>query len=74
MFECALYQYLTVLLILHIYVAGLFILGKTHMYMLDGLVESSNGEIIEASDAPKDFLSVPGTLMDIDTNSRARRW
>lgn len=44
------------------------------MYMLDGLIESSSGEIIEASEAPKDFLSVPGTLMDVDTNSRARRW
>ena len=61
--------------ILKVLIAGLFILGKTHLYVRDGLVESSSGDILEALDAPKDVLSVPGTLVtDPDPNQRARRW
>lgn len=56
-------------------VAGLLIWGQTHLYVRDGLVESSIGEILDAVDAPKDVLSVPGTIVvDPDPNSRARRW
>ncbi len=55
--------------------AGLFILGRTHLYVRDGLVESSAGEIMDARDAPKDVLQVPVTLLaDLDPNIRARRW
>ncbi|KAF8315416.1 beach-domain-containing protein [Clavulina sp. PMI_390] len=54
---------------------GLLIWGQTHLYVRDGLVESSGGDILEAIDAPKDVLSVPGTLViDPDPNVRARRW
>ncbi|KAF8327734.1 beach-domain-containing protein [Cantharellus anzutake] len=54
---------------------GLFILGRTHLYVRDGLVESADGEVVDARDAPKDVLQVPGTLLaDLDPNIRARRW
>ena len=54
--------------------AGLFILGKTHLYMLDGLLVREDGEIIEAQDAPKDILLVPGTVVELDGMQRAQRW
>lgn len=54
--------------------AGLLILGKTHLYMLDGLVEGQDGEVIEAKDAPKNLFSVPGTMVELDGIQRAQRW
>jgi hypothetical protein len=59
---------------LRIYVAGLLIMGKTHLYMLDGLVESDDGEIIDAHDAPKQLFFAPGSIVDLDGPQRATRW
>lgn len=53
---------------------GLLILGKTHLYMLDGLLVQDDGEIIEAQDAPKDVLLVPGTIVELDGQQPAQRW
>lgn len=53
---------------------GLLILGKTHLYMLDGLLQQEDGEIIEAHDAPKDVLLVPGTIVELDGQQPAQRW
>ncbi|KAG8759860.1 hypothetical protein FRC14_004821 [Serendipita sp. 396] len=53
---------------------GLLILGKTHLYMLDGLLLQEDGEIIEAQDAPKDILLVPGTIVELDGQQPAQRW
>lgn len=53
---------------------GLLILGKTHLYMLDGLLVQDDGEIIEAQDAPKDILLVPGTIVELDGQQPAQRW
>ncbi|KZT37329.1 beach-domain-containing protein [Sistotremastrum suecicum HHB10207 ss-3] len=53
---------------------GLLILGRTHIYMLDGLVENSDGEIIDARDAPKSLISVPGSVLEFSGSQRARRW
>ncbi|KAF8509163.1 beach-domain-containing protein [Hysterangium stoloniferum] len=53
---------------------GLLILGKTHLYMLDGLVEGGDGEVIEAKDAPKNLFSVPGSMVELDGIQRAQRW
>ncbi|KAF8520651.1 hypothetical protein BU17DRAFT_65337 [Hysterangium stoloniferum] len=39
--------------------AGLLIFGKTHLYMLDGLLEGGDAEVIEAEDAPKNLFSAP---------------
>ncbi|KAG6889353.1 hypothetical protein C0992_005581 [Termitomyces sp. T32_za158] len=53
---------------------GLLIVGKTHLYMLDGLVENDEGEVIEARDAPKRLYLVPGSIVELDGPQRAQRW
>ncbi|KAL1744917.1 beach-domain-containing protein [Schizophyllum fasciatum] len=53
---------------------GLIILGRTHIYMLDGIVENDDGEIIDARDAPKRLLFVPGTTVELDGPQKAQRW
>lgn len=42
--------------------------------MLDGLVESEDGEVIDAHDAPKSLLFVPGSIVELDGPQRAQRW
>lgn len=54
--------------------AGLLIFGKTHLYMLDGLVENSDGEVIDVHDAPKELFFVPGSTVELDGVQRAQRW
>lgn len=54
--------------------AGLLIFGRTHLYMLDGLVESSDGEVIDAHDAPRSLFFVPGSIVELDGPQRAQRW
>ncbi|KAL4252230.1 hypothetical protein ABKN59_005526 [Abortiporus biennis] len=53
---------------------GLLIFGRTHLYMLDGLVENEDGEVIEAHDAPKRLFFVPGSIVELDGPQRALRW
>ncbi|KAM6494725.1 hypothetical protein JOM56_009348 [Amanita muscaria] len=53
---------------------GLFIIGKTHVYMLNGLVENEEGEIIDAHDAQKKLFFVPGSIVELDGPQRAQRW
>ncbi|PIL27451.1 hypothetical protein GSI_10600 [Ganoderma sinense ZZ0214-1] len=53
---------------------GLLILGRSHIYLLDGLVENDDGEIIDAHDAPRSLFFVPGSIMDLDSHQRAQRW
>jgi len=57
-----------------ILVAGLLIFGRTHLYMLDGLVESDDGEVIDARDAPKRLFFVPGSIVELKGPQRAHRW
>ena len=59
---------------LTVFIAGLIILGRTHIYMLDGIVENDDGEIIDARDAPKRLLFVPGTTVELDGLQKAQRW
>lgn len=54
--------------------AGLLIIGRTHLYMLDGIVENDDGEIIEAHDAPRRLFFVPGSIVELDGPQRAQRW
>jgi hypothetical protein len=56
--------------------AGLLIIGKRNLYLVDGLVQTPNGEVIDAKDAPKDVLTVPsGTLVELDsTDQQSHRW
>ena len=37
--------------------AGLLIIGKRNLYLVDGLVQTPNGEVIDAKDAPRRSLS-----------------
>ncbi|KAE9403157.1 hypothetical protein BT96DRAFT_505900 [Gymnopus androsaceus JB14] len=53
---------------------GLLIVGRMHVYMLDGLVESEDGEVIDAHDAPKSLLFMPGSIVELDGPQRAQRW
>ncbi|KAK7049866.1 Beige protein-like 1 [Paramarasmius palmivorus] len=53
---------------------GLLIIGRTHVYMLDGLVESEEGEVIDAHEAPKSLFFVPGSIVELDGPQRAQRW
>ncbi|KAF9014685.1 beach-domain-containing protein [Hymenopellis radicata] len=53
---------------------GLLIIGRTHLYMLDGLVEDDDGEVIDAHDAPKRLLFVPGSIVELDGPQKAQRW
>jgi len=53
---------------------GLLIIGRTHLYMLDGLVEGEDGEVIDAHEAPKQLFFVPGSIIELDGPQRAQRW
>jgi len=54
--------------------AGLLILGRSHIYMLDGVVENEEGEVIDAHDAPKRLLFIPGSIVELHGPQRAQRW
>lgn len=54
--------------------AGLLIFGRTHLYMMDGLVQADDGEVIDASDAPKKMFFIPGTVTDMGSSQSAQRW
>ncbi|OJT13456.1 Beige protein -like protein [Trametes pubescens] len=53
---------------------GLLIFGKSHLYLLDGLVENNDGEVIDAHDAPRSLFFVPGSIIDLDKHQQAQRW
>ncbi|TFK65264.1 beach-domain-containing protein [Pluteus cervinus] len=53
---------------------GLLIIGRSHLYMLDGLVENDDGEVVDAHDAPKRLFFVPGSIVELDGPQRAQRW
>lgn len=54
--------------------AGLLLLGRSHLYMLDGLVESNDGEVIDARDAPQDLFAVPGSILELDGKHNVQKW
>lgn len=55
---------------------GLLIFGKRNLYLVDGLVQTIDGEVIDAKDAPKDVLTIPsGTLVELEaTDQQSHRW
>ena len=55
---------------------GLLILGKKNLYLIDGLVQTADGEVIDAKDAPKDVLTIPsGTLVELEeADLQSHRW
>ena len=42
--------------------------------MLDGLVQSDDGEVIDVHDAPKRLFFVPGSIVELDGPQKAQRW
>ena len=42
--------------------------------MLDGVVENEEGEVIDAHDAPKRLLFIPGSIVELNGPQRAHRW
>ncbi|KAF8802799.1 hypothetical protein BYT27DRAFT_7260735 [Phlegmacium glaucopus] len=55
--------------------AGLLNLGRTHIYTLDGIViENKEQEVIDADDAPKRLLFIPGSIVELMVHKRGRRW
>ena len=61
-------------LIFLLFLAGLLIFGRTHLYMLDGLVENEDGEVVDAREAEKSLFFVPGSIVELDGPQRAQRW
>ncbi|KAG1810733.1 hypothetical protein EV424DRAFT_1422048 [Suillus variegatus] len=53
---------------------GMLIFGRTHLYMLEGLVENSEGEVIDAGDAPEGLFLISGSAVDVRNSQRAQRW
>ncbi|KAJ6464029.1 beach-domain-containing protein [Mycena sanguinolenta] len=53
---------------------GLLIIGRTHLYMLDGLVENEDGEVVDAHEAPRRLFFVPGSIVELDGPQKAQRW
>lgn len=53
---------------------GMLIFGRTHLYMLEGLVENSEGEVIDAGNAPEGLFLISGSAVDIRNSQRAQRW
>ncbi|KAL5530973.1 hypothetical protein ACEPAG_3849 [Sanghuangporus baumii] len=53
---------------------GLLLLGHSHVYMLDGLVENNDGEVVEASEAPTNLLTIPGSVLELDGKQGAQKW
>jgi hypothetical protein len=54
--------------------ASLLICGRTHFYILEGLVEDDDGEVIDAQDAPRSLLFVPGSILELHGIQQAQRW
>ncbi len=54
--------------------AGLLIFGRTHLYMLDGLVQNEDGEVIDAEDAPERLFLVPGSIIALKVPQKVQRW
>jgi hypothetical protein len=56
------------------FLVGMLIFGRTHLYMLEGLVENSEGEVIDAGNAPEGLFLISGSAVDIRNSQRAQRW
>ena len=50
------------------------LIGRSHIYTLDGVVENDEGEVIAAHGTPKRLLFIPGSLVELDGPQGAWRW
>ncbi|KAG8739840.1 hypothetical protein FRC10_005070 [Ceratobasidium sp. 414] len=53
---------------------GLIIMGKTHLYLVDGLYQNQQGEIVAAVEAPKDAFLIPGVALELDNSRLTQKW
>ena len=56
------------------FLVGMLIFGHTHLYMLEGLVENSEGEVIDAGDVPEGLFLISGSAVDVRNSQRAQWW
>jgi hypothetical protein len=54
--------------------AGLIIMGKTHLYLVDGLYQNQQGDIVAAVEAPKDAFLIPGVALELDSSRLTQKW
>ncbi|KAF7319619.1 hypothetical protein HMN09_00302300 [Mycena chlorophos] len=50
------------------------IIGRTHIYMHDSLVEKDDGEIIDAHEPPKRLFAAARSIVELDGPQKAQRW
>ncbi|KAG9093766.1 hypothetical protein FS749_013788 [Ceratobasidium sp. UAMH 11750] len=53
---------------------GLIIMGKTHLYLVDGLYQNQQGDIVAAVEAPKDAFLIPGVALELDNSRLTQKW
>ncbi|QRW11722.1 beige protein [Ceratobasidium sp. AG-Ba] len=53
---------------------GLIIMGKTHLYLIDGLYQNQQGDIVAAIEAPKDAFLIPGVALEFDNSRLTQKW
>ncbi|KAG1840423.1 hypothetical protein C8R48DRAFT_76471 [Suillus tomentosus] len=59
-------------LVLIPFIIGMLIFGCTHLYMLEGLMENSEGKVIDAGDAPEGLFLISGSAVDVRNLQRAQ--
>ncbi|KAF8749643.1 Beach protein [Rhizoctonia solani] len=53
---------------------GLIIMGKTHLYLVDGLYQNQQGDIVAAIEAPKDAFLIPGVALELENSRLTQKW
>ncbi|KAJ1300253.1 hypothetical protein OPQ81_005082 [Rhizoctonia solani] len=53
---------------------GLIIMGKTHLYLVDGLYQNQQGDIVAAVEAPKDAFLIPGVALELESSRLTQKW
>ncbi|KAG9085009.1 hypothetical protein FRC06_003772 [Ceratobasidium sp. 370] len=53
---------------------GLIIMGKTHLYLVDGLYQNQQGDIVATVEAPKDAFLIPGVALELDNSRLTQKW
>ncbi|CAE6451233.1 unnamed protein product [Rhizoctonia solani] len=53
---------------------GLIIMGKTHLYLVDGLYQNQQGDIVAAIEAPKEVFLIPGVALELENSRLTQKW
>jgi hypothetical protein len=49
-------------------------MGKTHLYLVDGLYQNQQGDIVAAIEAPKDAFLIPGVELELENSRLTQKW